>query len=118
MKVLVIFLLAGVACTTPESESPEVVEGAKLYLRHGCAICHGTDGRGNGPMAMNLNPKPRDFRDYGNYKQGRDALAIVLTIEQGTRIDGGGMPGYPHIPVRDREMIAAYVASLQGKNSH
>src|SRR6266446_3430743 len=26
-----------------------------------CAACHGPDGRGNGPAAANLKPKPIDF---------------------------------------------------------
>lgn len=28
-----------------------------------CATCHGATGRGDGPGAANLNPKPRDYSD-------------------------------------------------------
>jgi mono/diheme cytochrome c family protein len=28
-----------------------------------CAACHGADGRGNGPAAANLKPKPIDFHN-------------------------------------------------------
>jgi cytochrome c553 len=28
-----------------------------------CATCHGPDGKGNGPAAAALNPKPRDYTD-------------------------------------------------------
>jgi mono/diheme cytochrome c family protein len=28
-----------------------------------CATCHGPDGRGNGPGAITLNPKPRNYHD-------------------------------------------------------
>jgi len=28
-----------------------------------CAVCHGRNGDGKGPVAANLNPKPVDFRD-------------------------------------------------------
>ena len=28
-----------------------------------CATCHGRDGRGDGPAASALSPKPQDFRD-------------------------------------------------------
>jgi mono/diheme cytochrome c family protein len=28
-----------------------------------CATCHGPDGKGKGPTAAALNPKPRDFTD-------------------------------------------------------
>jgi cytochrome c553 len=34
--------------------------GTRLYARH-CAVCHGPDGRGNGPAAPSVLPRPRDF---------------------------------------------------------
>ena len=34
--------------------------GRRLYVRW-CAMCHGPDGRGNGPAAPSLIPRPRDF---------------------------------------------------------
>ncbi len=44
------------ARATPADASP----GLKLYYAN-CAICHGPDGRGNGPSAPSLIPHPRDF---------------------------------------------------------
>jgi mono/diheme cytochrome c family protein len=34
--------------------------GERVYGRH-CATCHGPDGRGNGPAAPSMIPRPRDF---------------------------------------------------------
>ncbi|MBI1815101.1 MAG: c-type cytochrome [Deltaproteobacteria bacterium] len=34
--------------------------GARVYAQH-CAVCHGPDGRGDGPAAVALHPRPRDF---------------------------------------------------------
>jgi mono/diheme cytochrome c family protein len=34
--------------------------GLRVYARR-CAVCHGPDGRGNGPAAPSLIPRPRDF---------------------------------------------------------
>lgn len=34
--------------------------GQQVYARH-CQVCHGPDGRGNGPAAPSLVPRPRDF---------------------------------------------------------
>ena len=34
--------------------------GLRVYAQR-CAVCHGPDGRGNGPAAPSLIPRPRDF---------------------------------------------------------
>jgi putative copper export protein/mono/diheme cytochrome c family protein len=40
---------------------PEVVgRGEALFLTH-CSVCHGQTGRGDGPAAAGLNPKPADL---------------------------------------------------------
>ena len=40
-------------------------EGRKLYLgksdNRGCAICHGSNGDGRGPLAASFDPPPRNF---------------------------------------------------------
>ncbi len=51
----------------PGSDLPaNASRGAALYARH-CAVCHGPDGRGNGPAAPSLIPRPRDFTT-GHFK--------------------------------------------------
>jgi len=51
----------------PGSDLPaNASRGAALYARH-CAVCHGPDGRGNGPAAPSLIPHPRDFTT-GHFK--------------------------------------------------
>jgi len=40
--------------------SPDRPLGQRIFARR-CAICHGPDGRGNGPAAPSLIPRPRDF---------------------------------------------------------
>lgn len=37
-------------------------EADKIFMTR-CASCHGLDGRGDGPGAANLNPKPRNYHD-------------------------------------------------------
>ena len=50
------------AAGAPETATPV----QKLYVQH-CAVCHGPDGRGNGPAAPSMIPRPRDFTQ-GSYK--------------------------------------------------
>lgn len=46
----------------PFPPTPEVLEiGSTIYQQH-CAVCHGTDGAGNGPGAASLSIPPADFR--------------------------------------------------------
>ena len=40
--------------------APETPLGKRVYAQR-CAVCHGPDGRGNGPAAPSLTPRPRDF---------------------------------------------------------
>jgi len=37
-----------------------VAQGASLFATH-CAVCHGPEGRGDGPAAASLNPTPADL---------------------------------------------------------
>jgi cytochrome c553 len=46
----------------PPSKQP-ASDAAKAYFAQTCALCHGADGSGTGPMAAQLNPKPRNYTD-------------------------------------------------------
>ena len=99
---------------SPSAEPAEGVSGRELYLRHGCAACHGPEGRGDGPVAPSLEPPPRDLRDPAAYRVGTSVAVIASTLEQGIFVFGGsGMPGYPHIPPAERQELARYIVSLQ-----
>ncbi|HLA61500.1 MAG TPA: hypothetical protein VK626_04575, partial [Nitrospiraceae bacterium] len=55
------------ALTSPLPSSPKIVEqGKALYNGKGaCFNCHGKDGGGNGPLAAQLDPSPRNFQYHG-----------------------------------------------------
>ena len=46
----------------PKKKQPPSA-AARAYFAQTCSLCHGTDGSGNGPMAAQLNPKPRNYTD-------------------------------------------------------
>ena len=95
-------------------EIPEkyVQEGKALYGQYGCTVCHGMDGHGDGPISYTLKPPPRDFRDPGAYRIGRDVVTIAGTLRDGMP-DSPSMVPFPHIKDEARFKIAMYVASLQ-----
>ena len=45
----------------PASKQPG--DAVRNFFVQTCALCHGADGTGNGPMAAQLNPKPRNYTD-------------------------------------------------------
>jgi mono/diheme cytochrome c family protein len=48
--------------TNPVSSAPLTLDRAQQLARVNCAACHGSDGRGNGPVAQYFSPvKPVDF---------------------------------------------------------
>ncbi|MGH7893278.1 MAG: c-type cytochrome [Candidatus Binatia bacterium] len=70
-------VLVGIAVEVGAAAPPDV--GSRIYAER-CSACHGDDGRGDGPAAAALVPRPRNFRDAG-FWQGRttDQLRTVVT---------------------------------------
>ncbi len=91
------------------SGSEEVRRGRQLYERHGCALCHGPEGRGDGRLAASQEPPPRDLHDSRLYRQGHDVEQIEASIQEGV---GRTMPAYGHLSREDRRSLALYIHSL------
>jgi mono/diheme cytochrome c family protein len=77
-----------------------------------CASCHGPQGVGDGPAAVALNPKPRNY--HGTYwRFGGGVARIVQTISNGS--PGTGMAAFTNIPLEDRFALAHYVHTFEPK---
>ena len=63
--------------------------GQRIYTER-CAVCHGPDGRGNGPAAPSLIPRPRDFT-IGQYKYKSTPPGQPPTDEDLYRIVADGL---------------------------
>ena len=104
------------ALTSPLPKSPEIVEqGKALYNGKGtCFNCHGKDGGGNGPLAAQLNPSPRNFRHHGLWRH-RTEGEIFWVIKNGSV--GTGMVGFGG-QLTDKEMwsIIQYLRSFAGEH--
>lgn len=71
-----------------------------------CGPCHGESGRGNGPAAVGLNPRPRDFTDpsFLAERADKDLIAVIG--------DGkGAMPAFK--AQLSRQQIAQLVAYIR-----
>lgn len=51
-----------------------------------CAACHGADGRGNGPAAANLKPKPIDFHNQKWQRSVTDDTMVKAIIFGGRSV--------------------------------
>jgi mono/diheme cytochrome c family protein len=104
------------ALTSPLPKSPEIVkEGKALYDgKGGCFNCHGKDGGGNGPLAAQLNPSPRNFKHHGFWRH-RTEGEIFWVIKNGS--SGTAMAGFGG-QLTDEEIwsIIQYARSFAGEH--
>ena len=54
----------------------------KILFRHYCAVCHGITGKGDGPNAQHLDPRPADLSD-AEYMASATEQTIFSVIERG-----------------------------------
>ena len=64
--------------------------GARVFAQR-CAVCHGPDGKGNGPAAPSMFPRPRDFSS-GIFKYKSTAAGEPPTDEDLVRAVCDGLP--------------------------
>jgi len=81
------------ALTSPLPDSPDVTEKGKVLYegKGGCVNCHGKEGRGDGPVAGELNPSPRNFHHHGFWRH-RTEGEIFWVIKNGS--PGTAMIGF------------------------
>jgi mono/diheme cytochrome c family protein len=110
------FLLTCSGCSwiggASKSYDQQVAEGRSLYELNGCATCHGTDGRGDGPVTKAMNITPRDFHNPESFINGYSADKIAGSIATGVAEPNQSMPPYPHLSSSDRQLLAIYIRSL------
>ena len=100
----------------PVHLSREVVESGDL-LYHGkgnCNICHGEEGKGDGPSGVLQSPKPRDLTDP-NFHMLRSDGEIFWSIKNG--VSGTGMFSYVPRMISEEEAwkVIHYIRSLKNE---
>ena len=84
-----------VAACTPD-EMPGARDGRGLYLEN-CAVCHGADGKGDGPMARAMAKAPANLTLISVRNGDRFPRARVLSTIDGytkTDLSGPNMPEF------------------------
>jgi cytochrome c oxidase cbb3-type subunit 2 len=88
----------------PSLESASSSRGATLFATY-CAACHGTAGRGDGPLSPSLPVKPADLAALVD----RSPARLYRSIRFGRAPTP--MPGHETLPERDLADLVAFVAN-------
>lgn len=117
-------MLAGVAMaqapwTAPDADKAKknpvpagakTAEAGKKLAQINCVTCHGPDGKGTGPAAQALNPKPADWTS--KKVQDESDGELFWKISNGR----GAMPAWKAtLSETDRWTLVHHVRSFKGK---
>lgn len=101
-------LLAAYPVPVSPGKSPDLKLGAQLYQAQ-CASCHGSLGRGDGPLAASLNPPPIALTGHDRAKE-RSLFSLHQIITQGVK--GTSMPSFAPLSDDERWALAFFASGL------
>jgi mono/diheme cytochrome c family protein len=101
---------------SPGPPPPVDADRGVLLYRQLCATCHGRSGKGDGPAARRMEPRPRDF-NAAQYKlrstePGSTAVPLDLFRTISTGMPGTSMPAWSGLSSDDRWQLVYYLQTL------
>jgi DMSO reductase family type II enzyme heme b subunit len=101
-----------------EPNTPAAARGKELYVKLGCASCHGNEGKGDGQQTMvdieGLPTRPRDLT-LGIYKGGHDAASVYRRIALG--MPGTPMPSSTNLKPEQVVDLVHFIRSLSDEST-
>lgn len=94
-------------------EKGDAIKGKALYEKN-CAACHGISGKGDGPAAASMSPKPKNLRDKEYVQALSDSYLLEIVTYGGASVDKSAlMPGWGNV-LSQQEIIdiISYVRGL------
>jgi len=93
--------------TNPLSGKPKAIADGKKIYENACWTCHGLEGKGDGPAALKLSPKPADHTSQK--VQNQTDGAIFWKLSKGK----GDMPPFDKtLSKTQRWKLVSYIRSL------
>ena len=104
-------LVAGRSLVNPVPKSPEsLARGREMYELH-CLVCHGEQGRGDGPVGKKFVPQPMELNL--DYVQLQPDGQLFYTISHGSL----AMPFYRQaMPAEDRWHLVNFIKEMFGES--
>jgi mono/diheme cytochrome c family protein len=112
--ILFIFVLgAAVLSTALRAHAADVEQGKQLYGQY-CVTCHGQSGKGDGPGAAALNPKPRDHTDKEYMSKLSDDELFNVVKNGGASVGRSPLMPAWGATLKDEQIkdVVAYVRTL------
>jgi len=109
--LLIIFLLFN--CSKNALNKAEFDQARAIYNSN-CSMCHGEEGKGNGPSASAFNPPPRNFRlPTEQWVNGKTLEGVEKTLTEGIQPNMWAYSGdKQHI-----KLLAFYILYLGNKKN-
>lgn len=100
--------------TQAPPRDPNQPTEARLLFMNVCSQCHGLEGKGDGPAAESLNPKPRNYTDPAWQKSVTDDEIKAIIVGGGQAVGKSGMmPPNPGLKGRD-DVLTELVSIIRG----
>ncbi len=93
----------------PWVSNPDMVTHGKKLFAQNCAMCHGNEGKGDGPAGAALNPKPRNLTE-GPWKKGGGYIGWYTVLTEG--LQGSSMASYASLKPVDRWSLVQFINSI------
>jgi mono/diheme cytochrome c family protein len=98
----------------PGKAPSAATEEAKNIFQMRCVICHGQTGKGDGPGAANLDPKPRNYSDKAWQATVTDEDLKKVIVQGGAALGKSPiMPPNPDLGQKP-EVLDALIAMIRG----
>ena len=106
------------AATSAQAAADDPAAEAKKYFDTTCVVCHGKDGKGDGPGAAALNPKPRNYTDVKWQEEVKDEELRKAILEGGAAVGkSAAMPPNPQLKSKPKvvDELVKIVRGFKGK---
>jgi mono/diheme cytochrome c family protein len=92
--------------------SPQNIALGKATYIETCSPCHGVGGKGDGPAAAALNPKPRDHTNGAYMDKLTNGHIFAVIKQRGASFGYPGMPMQPQLSDAKIKQVIAFVRTL------